>query len=95
MRGVLAAAVGPHVAVVALDGVVGVEVLQVGTLRVAERGGGGDEGVLGAGADVGALGDVDGARVAVGGGVAGAVVGFELLEGGGGLSVLSGTEGEG
>lgn len=61
MGRVLAPAVGADVAVVALDFIVGVEVLKVTGFAVPEGFGGRDESVFGAGAGVRAFGDMDGA----------------------------------
>ena len=78
VSGILASSVRPNVPQPTLRAVVCVELLQVLHLAVADLGGGLDEVVLGINGPECAVGDVDGAFVAVVLLIATAVVGFEL-----------------
>jgi hypothetical protein len=59
MSRILASSVWPNVAIVPLDGIVGVEVLEIIRLRISELFGCFDKCVFSAGARVGALRDMD------------------------------------
>jgi hypothetical protein len=78
VSGVLSSTVGADILHPAFCAVVGIKVLQVLELAVAQGVCGLDEGIFGAFAAVGAAGDVDGAFVAVHFFIAVAMVGFKL-----------------
>ncbi len=80
MCSILTSSIGPNISQVALDAIVGVEILQVFDLGVANLGSGFDEGILGAFGCEGTFRDVDGAAIAVMLLFAAAVVGLELIK---------------